>query len=202
MSNRRIGLLVTAGIFGVLAIILYFASIKELDSSSARVLGTSSVVNVQGTVFAAACAIMCVINVVGATVLGAVEENQQGSAPSSGSVARDVLRAIKEDKAEEQKAEEEKIQAAKKQEETRKKIEELKQKKATGELLEEEEFMEAISEETSMMVIWKMWNERGLADANPDADTFIRKYKEAERLYGKLTNIKQLKEELKTILLG
>ena len=64
-----------ACIFGVATIILYIMSINKLDSDSARLLGTSATINIQGTVFCAATAIMCVINAVGAMILSVLEDN-------------------------------------------------------------------------------------------------------------------------------
>lgn len=65
--------IVMACIFGVATIVLYIMSINKLDRDSARLLGTSATINIQGTVFCAATAIMCVINAVGAMILSAIE---------------------------------------------------------------------------------------------------------------------------------
>ncbi len=62
-----------AGIFGVAAIILYFVSIQKLNSSAASFLGTDSVVNIQGTIYCAACAVICACNIIGALLLDAFE---------------------------------------------------------------------------------------------------------------------------------
>ena len=70
-------LIVMGVIFGILSFIFYFTSIKELDSSSASVLGTSSVVNIQGTVFCAACAVLCAVNIVGSIILGSHEKLEE-----------------------------------------------------------------------------------------------------------------------------
>lgn len=76
-------LMVMAGIFGVATIILYFSSIHKLDSASARYLGISETINIQGTVFCAACAVICALNVVGALILQYLEDNVTSAAPVS-----------------------------------------------------------------------------------------------------------------------
>lgn len=66
-----------AGIFGIAAVILYFVSIRDV--------GGFQVANTQSTVFCAACAIICAINVVGAIILNYMESN--GSVSGLGSRA-------------------------------------------------------------------------------------------------------------------
>ena len=51
-----------------------------------------------------------------------------------------------------------------------------------------------------MLKIWNIWQKHQLAEASPKANEFILKYKEAERMYGKLSNIASLKRELKMLL--
>ena len=80
-------LFIAAGAFAVLAIILYFASIKKLDYSSSRYLGTSEVVNIQGTVFCAACAIIAAICLVGGLILHYLEYNTSSNVSYSDSSA-------------------------------------------------------------------------------------------------------------------
>ena len=76
-------LYVMAGIFGVLTIIFYFTSLNHLDRDAARLLGTSTTINIQATVFCAACAVICALNVVGAIILTFIENNAvASSAPS------------------------------------------------------------------------------------------------------------------------
>ena len=72
-------MVVMACIFGVLTIVLYFLSLNHLDSYSSRTLGTSTVVNIQGTVFCAACAIICALNIIGAMILHYLEYNSGSS---------------------------------------------------------------------------------------------------------------------------
>ena len=71
--KKSTGLWVSAIIWGLLAIILCVASINKLDRTSAQILGTDSVINIQGTVFAAACAVLCGVSIVGAMILGVLE---------------------------------------------------------------------------------------------------------------------------------
>ena len=59
-------LLVVGGIFGVLAIILYIDSVKDVK-------GFGQVANVQETVFCAACAIICAISIIGSMIISAIE---------------------------------------------------------------------------------------------------------------------------------
>lgn len=66
-------LIVMAIIFGILTIILYFSSINKLDYNTAKLMGTSATINIQATVFCAATAIMCVINIVGALIYQGLE---------------------------------------------------------------------------------------------------------------------------------
>lgn len=77
-------LMIMAGVFGVLTIIFYFTSLNHLDNESARILGTSTTINVQGTIFCAACAVICAINVVGALILTYLEDNGNSSCSVSG----------------------------------------------------------------------------------------------------------------------
>ena len=67
---------VLAAVFGTLAIILYFASLNQLDSSTARVLGTSTIVNIQGTVFCAGCAVICAVFSAAALILTEIENHE------------------------------------------------------------------------------------------------------------------------------
>lgn len=60
---------IMAGIFGILAVILYFVSIKEVSSGGYSI----QVANIQATVFAAASAIMCAINTAGAMIVSVIE---------------------------------------------------------------------------------------------------------------------------------
>ena len=79
--------MIMAGIFGILAIIFYFTSLNHLDRESARILGTSTTINIQGTIFSAACAVICAMNVVGALILTYLEDNRNSShSASSGGI--------------------------------------------------------------------------------------------------------------------
>lgn len=74
MSKKMKCLCTFAVIFGVLTIVFYVNSIKELDRDMQRIFGIEAVANIQSTVFAAACAILCGLNVIGAMVLDSVEK--------------------------------------------------------------------------------------------------------------------------------
>ena len=87
-----------------------------------------------------------------------------------------------------------------KQERIRQKVEELLASQGNEYQLEKDIFLTEIAEETSMLKIWSIWQKHPLAEVNPEADAFILKYKEAERMYGKLSNTDSLKEELRTLL--
>lgn len=87
-----------------------------------------------------------------------------------------------------------------KQERIRQKVEELLASRGEEFQLEKDIFLTEIAEETSMLKIWSIWQKHPLAEVNPEADAFILKYKETERMYGKLSNTDSLKEELRTLL--
>lgn len=194
-----------AAIFAILAVIFYFASIQKLDRSTASIFGISEIANIQGTVFTGICAILCGINIVGAIIIGAMENNPNNDSNSSADIAREVFNAIKQNEEEEKKKTEkeklEKLEMEKRQEETKQKTEAIRALKENGEILKEEQFLSEIADETSMIAIWKIWEQYNLNESNKEANEFIRKYKDAERLYGKSRNINKLKEELKQILL-
>ena len=206
MSGKKTFLIAMACVFGALALILYFTSIKELDRETARYLGTGSVANIPGMIFSAACAVLCGLNVIGAVIISAMEENTYYQVPSSGNVANEVVRAIKHNeqvenqkRLDEEKAKEEQKE---REERARARMEEMKARRENGEVLEEEVFLEEIKDEQSMMNIWKLWKERGLGDIHPEAEEFIKKYKDMERLYGKQKNMDELKEQLGKVLLS
>ncbi len=68
-------LIAMASIFGILAIIFYFTSLNHLDSYTARALGTSTTINIQGMIFCAGSAVICAINVVGIVLMNFMESN-------------------------------------------------------------------------------------------------------------------------------
>ena len=78
------GLFAVSGVFGILAIIFYSSSLNHLNSEEARLLGTDTVVNIQGTVFCAACAVICAIFLVGALILHYFEKIDFSNTTSSG----------------------------------------------------------------------------------------------------------------------
>lgn len=59
-----------AVIFAILAVVFYVISIKEVNAGD---LGKIQVANIQSTVFAAACALACIINVVGGIIITNVD---------------------------------------------------------------------------------------------------------------------------------
>ena len=73
------GLFIASGAFGVLAVVLYFASIVKMDSNTARYTGITEVANIQGTVFCAACAIICAVCLVGGLIIHYLENNTPSS---------------------------------------------------------------------------------------------------------------------------
>ena len=88
-----------------------------------------------------------------------------------------------------------------KQERIRQQVEELLARPGNEYYLETDIFLTEIAEETSMLKIWNIWQKHQLAEVSPKADEFILKYKEAERMYGRLSNIDSLKKELRMLLL-
>ena len=66
-------LITFAIIWGIVAVVLFFSSFNKLDSRTAQVFGTSTIINIQATVFCAACVVMCCINAVGAMILSDME---------------------------------------------------------------------------------------------------------------------------------
>lgn len=83
-------LVVMAVIFGVLTVILYFSSLNHLDSYESRLLGTSTTINIQGTVFCAACAIICALNIVGAIILNQMESLNTAARSSDSTVSSGI----------------------------------------------------------------------------------------------------------------
>ena len=93
-----------------------------------------------------------------------------------------------------------KKEEALKQERVQQKLEELLARRGDECQLENDIFLTEIAEETSMLKIWNIWRKHQLAEENPEADAFILKHKETERMYGKLSNADSLKEELIALL--
>ena len=76
---------IMASIFAVLTIIFYIASLNHLDKETSRLLGVSTTINIQATVFCAAFAVMSVVCLVGGLVAKYLEENTPSSYASSAS---------------------------------------------------------------------------------------------------------------------
>lgn len=97
---------IMSGVFGVLTIIFYITSINQLDRETARLLGTSATINIQGTVFCAACAVACVINVCAGLISMQLENQQASDAAASSASGDKILKAVQElsNKLDDQKA--------------------------------------------------------------------------------------------------
>jgi len=200
MSGKRTFLWVMAGIFGVLALVFYFTSIKEVSGEASRYLGVSAVANVQGTVFAAACAVLCGINIVGAIVLGGIEDTPS-SGPSSGHVANEVARVIEEKERKKEEEAKKKLEDEERQARIREKQEAARAKRENGQAIQEGLFIDEIAEEKSMIKIWQIWQGYGLAEEYPEVNEKIQGYKDYERIYGKLNDIEKIKAQIKDMLL-
>lgn len=57
-------------------------------------------------------------------------------------------------------------------------------------------FSDLLKDETSLISIWKKWEASDLRSGHPKTSELIKKYKELERMYGKMSNIEQIKKEL------
>lgn len=60
-------------------------------------------------------------------------------------------------------------------------------------------FIGQIRDDTSMITIWKKWEEFGMKDKYPKTTEFIKKYKEMERIYGRGNDINKLKANLEKL---
>ena len=90
----------------------------------------------------------------------------------------------------------------KKAEEARKAfLERMNGAREGGEPLPEEQFLHDIEELTSMMDVWKKWQEYGLDQVHLETDKFIRNAKDFERLYGRGDTPQKIKK-LREILMG
>ena len=87
---------IIAGVFLILTIIFYFNSSSELDSYTARQLGTGSVMNLQGTIFTAACAICTVLAALAALILTALEDLEHNRRRNEVKYVSDICGAVKE----------------------------------------------------------------------------------------------------------
>ena len=66
-----------SALFGFLTYIFLQASENKLDMQTSKVLGIDSVINLQGTIFAAASAIICVMCLIGAIVVQAISKSRE-----------------------------------------------------------------------------------------------------------------------------
>ena len=195
MSSRQKVLWFLAGLFGVLTVVCFFASVKELDRDSARYLGIDRVANTQMTVFTGACAVLCGVYVASAIIVGAFEE-EKAHGGGSGEMANEVVKAIRQNEIDEKRKQEEDEKARIEQEKLAQEeelknrerlriIEELKTKQENGEEIENNIFLEEIKGATSMMDIWNIWKKYNLNEKYPEVDAYITKHKDLERVYGK-----------------
>ena len=65
----------------------------------------------------------------------------------------------------------------------------------------EEQFLDRISEEESMMTIWRLWSQAGLGERYKELNLYIEEWKECERLYGRIHDVKKVKENIKKKLM-
>lgn len=99
----------------------------------------------------------------------------------------------------ERKKEEEKEKAAREEEARHLRLEKLKDDIANGRAPMGQAFLQEIEGYTSMIDIWKKWNEGSYPQYYPEVDEFITKHKEFERMYGRggfNNSLRQLKELL------
>ena len=97
-----------AVVFAVLAIICYSNSIVSAGYGAYK----TEVANVQMTVFAAACAVLCGVNVVGALLITAINSITIPSPSSNESIASTVVNALNKSTEERLRQEKEKLKAS------------------------------------------------------------------------------------------
>ena len=155
-------LIAMACIFGILTVILYLTSLNHWDGDTAKWLGTDTTINIQGQLFCVACAIICVINIVGAIILSYLETMNENSHPhynpSNGSTFQSQQTA-------------------------------QPQKTATPltkeQGLDKHSFLSEIETAESMVEIWNIWRKYNLSAINPSVNDYIRQFKDQEQLHGK-----------------
>ena len=147
---------VMSGIFAILAVVFYSKSIVKTGYG----YNTIEVANVQMTVFAAASAILCGVNGVGAMILSAIDTISSTTSVSTKDLADNIVNLIgqsnqrKEEINREQKEEAAKQQARMDAELKRK--EEMNALREQGKLTEVDEFLTEIESEESMIRIWEI----------------------------------------------
>ena len=101
----------------------------------------------------------------------------------------------------EKEIEEEKRQ--KKEQEQLQRVYEVQQRRFAGELTREDEFLELIQNLTSMMDIWKIWQEfADLHEKYKDVNELIESGKEAERFYGSVASRTNSRKNQIKVLFG
>lgn len=159
-----------ACLFGILTIVLYFTSLVHWDGSTARMLGTNTTINIQGTVFCAACAIICALNVVGAVILSYLESLNNNSRPHYKPTST--------------------IPTAQ-----QKKPAPLSQEQ----LAEKQSFLTEIESSNSMVEIWNTWRKYNLGSRFIAVNDYIRQSKDQEQLHGLADDIQSKKETIKKL---
>ena len=189
---------VMAILFGILAIVCYNNSIVRT--------GYGEVANVQMAVFAAASAVACVMNIIGALIVSAINSITNESHVSTENVSDAVVKAMEENAS---RREEEKVQEANKKEEEKRQEEErlmrkkqLETQKAQGGLSDVESFLLEIEDEASAIRISEIWDKYHLSLLFVEADQQINKRKSIERMYGKpdRREMESFKSELRKML--
>lgn len=166
-------LIAMACLFGILTIVLYFTSLVHWDGSTARMLGTDTTVNIQGTVFCAACAIICALNVVGAVILSYLESLNYNSRPHYKPTTT--------------------VPAT-----PQKKTAPL----SPEQIAEKQSFLKEIESNNSMVEIWNTWRKYNLSSRFIAVNDYIRQSKDQEQLHGVTNDIQSQKETIKNLLQG
>ena len=101
-----------------------------------------------------------------------------------------------------EKQEQERIERQQKENQFAALLDEAKQRKASGNMDRETEFLKRMRGLDSAMKIWKLWTESGLGNTYREIDSLIKQGKDRERMYGKLTNdTNKLKDQIEKTLL-
>ena len=73
ISPRMAVCVALAGIFAVLTVNFYLQVGKSLDPETATILGVSQVMNLQATIFTAACAVITVLCIIAAVIVASLD---------------------------------------------------------------------------------------------------------------------------------
>lgn len=81
-------------------------------------------------------------------------------------------------------------------------LDETKQRKASGDMDREIEFLKRMRDMDSVMKIWNLWTESGLGETYREIEALIKRGKDSERMYGKSSNYtEQLKQQIEKTLM-